>query len=227
MEVIDQLNKKYPSSEGYVFRSYDEHWVMVLKKLNYIDGYKLQKIFNSDIIGIIGKFLPQTITDESRPNIINPECAQYRADKLLIVDIVHKYNPKMELTVVLEDIEFKVSASSITQQYLYHVDYFKNPAVPLYYRTVGHPKNGAYKKWYKNGQLIEECTYKDGELDGLCRRWYENGQLKEECTYKRGFQNGLGRLWEQNGRLVKEHTKYYNIILSDLDDDDDILTELF
>ena len=46
--------------------------------------------------------------------------------------------------------------------------------------------DGLYRRWYENGQLRNEYTYKDNKRDGSYREWYETGQLREECTYKEG-----------------------------------------
>ena len=48
--------------------------------------------------------------------------------------------------------------------------------------------NGRYEKFYENGQIEKEGTWKDdkqdGELDGLHTEWYDNGQKWKEGTYK-------------------------------------------
>ena len=38
-------------------------------------------------------------------------------------------------------------------------------------------KDGPFESYYKNGQLKEKGTYKDGEWDGLWEEYYKNGQL--------------------------------------------------
>ena len=44
--------------------------------------------------------------------------------------------------------------------------------------------DGLHREWHENGQLRQECTYKDGKKYGLYRAWHENGQLDDERTYK-------------------------------------------
>ena len=45
---------------------------------------------------------------------------------------------------------------------------------------------GIVKRFYPNGNLESEITYKDGKLEGLVKRYYDNGNLKVEGTYKGG-----------------------------------------
>jgi antitoxin component YwqK of YwqJK toxin-antitoxin module len=56
---------------------------------------------------------------------------------------------------------------------------------------------------------------KDGKRDGLYQRWYENGQLRFEGTYKDGKSNGLLRGWKSNGKLDWESTYKGGKLISD------------
>ena len=57
---------KYNDS-SYVFKSCSHDWIVVLQKL------------------------PDTITNESR-SVVDADCAKFRANKLLVVDIIHKFD---------------------------------------------------------------------------------------------------------------------------------------
>ena len=46
------------------------------------------------------------------------------------------------------------------------------------------------KKYYENGQLMEESYYKDAKKEGLYRDWYCE-QLWEESNWKNGKKEGL------------------------------------
>jgi antitoxin component YwqK of YwqJK toxin-antitoxin module len=54
-------------------------------------------------------------------------------------------------------------------------------------------KDGPFESYYKNGQLEEKGTYKDGEWDGLWEEYYKNGQLKGK-GHLQGW--GVGRTVE-------------------------------
>ncbi len=69
-----------------------------------------------------------------------------------------------------------------------------------------NPSQSVYARWHDNGQLAEEGTYQNGELERLVRRWHDNGQLEWERTYQNGVREGLVRIWHDNGQLLSEGT---------------------
>jgi antitoxin component YwqK of YwqJK toxin-antitoxin module len=218
MKIVNKLNTKYLSDEGYVFKSCSKEWIVVLKKCK------------------------DTIINEFRGNIANEIYAKFRANKLKVVDIVHKFtdNTINEITnsyYAVKTIKYKKGEIIEVADFNANLDkvcapgihYFKSAHAALYYELDG-VENGSYKKWYENGQLkiestwkggkrnglcrqwykdgqlLEECTFNDGRLDGLYRTWYENEQLKWVCTYKNGKLDGLYKKWYSDGQLEKEST---------------------
>jgi hypothetical protein len=65
-------------------------------------------------------------------------------------------------------------------------------------------REGLWRFWHENGQLIIEKNYVNGNLEGLYRSWHENGQLQEEGNYLNGEREGLHRFWHENGQLEQE-----------------------
>ena len=65
-------------------------------------------------------------------------------------------------------------------------------------------KHGICKRWYENGQIAEECTYINGQLDGTFRSWHKNGQLGRESSLVDGLFHGISRLWSEKGSLLEE-----------------------
>jgi antitoxin component YwqK of YwqJK toxin-antitoxin module len=65
-------------------------------------------------------------------------------------------------------------------------------------------EQGDFKEWYKNGQLKEQKTYKDGKLEGSLRTWYDNGQMNTSVAYRDDLTQGIGRFWAQDGSLTLE-----------------------
>ena len=45
-------------------------------------------------------------------------------------------------------------------------------------------KDGPFESYYKNGQLKDKGTYKDGELDGPYEMYHENGQLWSKASLR-------------------------------------------
>ncbi len=72
------------------------------------------------------------------------------------------------------------------------------------YRT--NTKQGKYKKWSSNGQLIYDANYKNGLRDGLAVAWYDSGIKESEKNWSNGQLNGICKYWNENGDLEYEIT---------------------
>lgn len=70
------------------------------------------------------------------------------------------------------------------------------------YRT--NTKQGKYKEWSKNGQLIYDAEYKNGLRDGLAVSWYNTGTKESEKNWSNGQLNGICKYWDEKGNLEYE-----------------------
>ena len=52
-----------------------------------------------------------------------------------------------------------------------------------------------------NGQVLIQCTYCDGLMNGLYEEWYESGQKRLECTFANGMLVGLHTAWDETGYM--------------------------
>jgi antitoxin component YwqK of YwqJK toxin-antitoxin module len=191
---LDQLKQLYPSSDGYVFKSCSIEWIVILQKLE------------------------DTKNNELRDDVKDSMHAKFRANKLLVIDIVNKFNNQtIDKTTnsfyakkiiaykkgeIIEVLNFDEDLNEVRAP---GIHYFKSPTAAFYYE-LGNKRNGLYKEWYETGQLYEEYTRIDGKRNGLYKVWYENGQLKEECSFKNGLVDSLWKVWYENGQLEIERT---------------------
>ena len=60
-------------------------------------------------------------------------------------------------------------------------------------------KNGLYKQWHSNGNQKFEYSYNNGKKDGLYKQWHSNGNQKFEYSYEKGEKDGLCKEWHSNG----------------------------
>lgn len=68
-------------------------------------------------------------------------------------------------------------------------------------------KDGAYKSYYKNGQLETSMTYKKGRIIGIYQEFYENGKLRFEATYNEdGEIDGVVKSFYESGKLSSSYT---------------------
>ena len=83
-------------------------------------------------------------------------------------------------------------------------------------------KDGEYKGWHpvtdgqSNGQLLGQCYYKEGKLEGEFKLWYENGQLWFQEYYKEGKLDGEYKRWGINGQLMAQTYYKEGIPIKDL-----------
>jgi antitoxin component YwqK of YwqJK toxin-antitoxin module len=180
-------------AEDLVYKSCSKEWIVILEKL------------------------PDTETNESRSKVKDSRYAKFRADKLKVIDIVHKFDSAKKISEIKNSV-YATKTITYSKGKIITVDnfdknlntvcapgihYFKSRETAHFYE-LGSPNNEMYKVWYDNGQLYVECTYKDGKLDGLYKEWLENGQPWVDCTYKDGKRVGLYKKWDENGQLFAE-----------------------
>jgi len=59
--------------------------------------------------------------------------------------------------------------------------------------------------FYRNGQLREQLTLRNGHRHGIARTWHRNGRLASEECYTNGLLNGVCRQWSEAGRLLGKY----------------------
>lgn len=73
-------------------------------------------------------------------------------------------------------------------------------------------KQGLYKEYFDDGNLVRECTYINDKLEGSEKLYYRNGQLQFDRTFKNGEKEGQEKYYDENGQLRLEHTYRGGII---------------
>ncbi len=143
------------------------------------------------------QLLPDSVTNESRENIHDPNHAKFRTDEAKVIDIVNPLtNESLSQDVSLYDPHFIYKKGEIISTYFDRkpdivcgdgIHYFKTyeAALSWYVREKNIKLDGSWRNWDEGGQLKYEKTYKNGKEDGTCRRWYNSGQMASEWTYKR------------------------------------------
>lgn len=66
--------------------------------------------------------------------------------------------------------------------------------------------------YYESGQLKEEMSVTDGELNGLDKQYYESGQLLSEDPYTNGFENGIEKQYYESGQLAYEKPFVHGVL---------------
>lgn len=72
-----------------------------------------------------------------------------------------------------------------------------------------YKNNKLHGPWgeYRFGRPVKTATYTDGEIDGWYREYeFRNGNLKQEASYKNGVQDGPMRYYNEAGEVILEYT---------------------
>lgn len=188
-EIQDQYIK-YINDSTYVYKSCGD-WIVVLQKL--ID----------------------TITNESR-EVADTNHAKFRANKLLVVDIINKFEESKKINNVCNTVYTKNSIiygignivsiddfeNDISIVCAKGIHYFKTIETAFYYEYNGYIEK--YYSWHDNGNKSGEYNYSN-EYE-YCKKtlWYENGQKFSECNYVNQTINGNWICWHENGNKCSE-----------------------
>jgi antitoxin component YwqK of YwqJK toxin-antitoxin module len=71
-------------------------------------------------------------------------------------------------------------------------------------------KDGPLKVWCSNGNLVFSSGYKLGLPNGAFQWWYSNGKPKAKCTYSNGLLNGKCEEWYLDYNQLKYEENYQN-----------------
>jgi len=194
--LIDAIRQKYCDNTGkYLFKSCGINWIVVLKKVN------------------------GTITNKLRlpSNDLYRKFAQYRANKLMVVDIINKFNPNETINeisntlyknhiikYIKKNIAVPDSFDKNTNEVCSNGIHFYENIDCAFYLELEKIENGKWTLWHENGQKSSEGEYINGEKNGKWTIWHQNGQKSVEGEYINGKQNGKWIRWYSNGQKEYE-----------------------
>ncbi len=87
----------------------------------------------------------------------------------------------------------------------YHREFYAQGEPKLEYTAYGNERgdlvqHGVFVKWWPNGKIMIEGTYRDGKKDGLWREFLMNGIPKTEGRYQNGLKEGLWTTFYPSGK---------------------------
>jgi len=186
------------------------------KLVNYINDEKYVYKTCGSFIVVLEK-LPDTITNENRSNVSqigdDKLYAKYRADKLLVKQIINKNDLKKCNVVMSSCYEIKTEYKINENVYPDNFDtdlkkvcssgihYFLNLERAFYYCIKLENMNGEYLDWHDNGVLHKKCSWVDGKINGEYFRWYNDGQMYVKTNCINGMLNGEYFEWYSNGQI--------------------------
>lgn len=184
---------------NFVFKSCGINWIVVLEKL------------------------PDTQTNEGRDDIVDKQYAKHRADKLKVIMIFNKRNPKKtkdeisSSVYLLSNLIYKVNKIVYSDSFdpnvnfvcSHGIHYFLTIAPAYYYETQISSPDDIFMSWYDNGQKEQEGEYINDKKHGKYILWYRTGHKFVECEYVNGEYHGKYISWHENGQKWDER-EYVN-----------------
>lgn len=174
LEEIKERCKLYIHDPTYVYKSCGE-CIVVLKKLD------------------------TTITNEDRIDVANHKFASFRANELMTVFIIHKYDLNREIkhikntTYKLKNIVYEIGTISISENY----EFDKNKVYaaglhyyvsidPAYYFDMWNTKlyTGQYLEWFSCGNKLYCGEFKFGYPVGVWLLWNLNNTEYRKLQYE-------------------------------------------
>lgn len=202
LEPILNVCKKYTNDELYVYKVCCD----ILSNESNKDNIKWL---------VVMKKLDDTKTNEGRKNIVNKDCAKFRANKLLVVKIININKPSLSKKYIVnkyqdyKSIRYEVGKIVIPNEYDENIEnvnsggihYFRTILPAFYRRDTPDDYSGNSIEWYENGQKESEGLYVDGYKFGKWTKWYENGQKEDEGEYNEfGYASGFWTEYYENGQ---------------------------
>lgn len=195
--------------------------------IDYFDRYKENKyVFKSckyDWI-IVLKKLQGTKTNEDREGIVNIDTAKFRANKLLVVDIVHKHNQSKktsELSHSYHQHGIVYTNNKIVIPDWYDpcpnnvctggIHYFKSYETAFHYDNIASDRK--LKHWFDNGQQYQDGRIANDKKVGAWKEWQCNGQKSTTGNYVSGKFHGTWTTWDEHGNKIDEDVYHNNHIV--------------
>lgn len=177
---------------------------------------------------IIMKKTDDTITNERRNGIIDKNFAKFRANELVVVEIINILNPNERIDKILNRFqdckEVQYVKGKIVRPDYYNEDiehvcsagihYFKTLFAAYYYRKVPKNYTGKWFGWGNNGEIVLNGEYENGRFTGKLTSWHLNGRKKREENYVNSLLSGQFIEWYDNGQIKTDCT-YNNGKISD------------
>jgi hypothetical protein len=164
------------------------------------------------------KKLKDTLTNEGRQDIVDPNYARFRANKLKVVLIFDSENPRINVNSIQNKFNNTLTVyergkivypdqfdEAIDEVYTHGIHYFKTIDAAFYYeRKYCQYYSGLVLSHYSNGQKISEGNYVNCLEHGIWTFWHSCGKTKAKGTFIEGKKVGKWTYYHVNGKLGAE-----------------------
>jgi antitoxin component YwqK of YwqJK toxin-antitoxin module len=173
-----------------------------------------------DVWIVVLEILPDTVTNESRSDISNERYAKYRANKLLVIDIVHKVDPSKKINSVQntyyhEKVTYTIGGVTQVENFDYNLNtvcsagihFFRSYKAAFFYEFNSNSienYTGNQYSWYNNGNKFCKKSYLNGKGTGQVLKWHSDSQIMCVTNLREGKEVGSYKMWHPNGQIQCE-----------------------
>jgi len=133
--------------------------------------------------------------------------ATYYTNEFKIIEIIDEYlnnYVSVDINIIInekmcETKNFKLNEFYENNGLFFYIN--KQRALHNIY-LINNNSTGIFNQYSPSGNLQGEISIVNGKLNGTYRNYY-NGELIEECEYKNDIKNGLCKIYKNNGTIIE------------------------
>lgn len=139
--------------------------------------------------------------------LVDKKYATYYTNEFKIVEIIDEYRisyVSLDVSTIMNDKLCEIKNLKINELYEKTGIFFyinKQRALSDIY-LINNNSTGVFKQFLLDGTLQGEISIINGKLNGTYKN-YLNGELIEECEYKNDLKNGLCKKYKNNGNIIE------------------------
>lgn len=148
--------------------------------------------------------------------LVDKKYATYYINEFIITEIMDEYQTSyisLDVSTIMNDKLCEIKNLKINELYENTGIFFymnKQRALCNIY-LINNNSTGVFKQFLSDGTLQGEISIINGKLNGTYKN-YLNGELIEECEYKNDLKNGLCKKYKNNETII-EYTLWKNGLL--------------
>lgn len=140
---------------------------------------------------VVMKKIEDTKSNENRPDIFDNDHAKFRANKLMVIEIVDVDDPSIKKDFIINKYDttktkYEVGKDVESDRYDEEtknicsngIHYFKTPTTAYYYRSVPYNYTGHWIEWQADGRQSENGQYLNRQKVGKWSKW---------CDFKKEY----------------------------------------
>lgn len=213
-------SNNYVDHSNYSFTDNQKKLIEACEKYSndptFVYKYCVDIVHDKPYIVVLQK-ISDSKNNENRSNALDRNYAKFRANKLLVVEIIDYNHPDVNVDSVVTKFErqgfvtvcttYKTNTIVEPNNYDDKIDnvcstgihYFSTLIPALFYKNVPDHFTGKWYEWNDDGIKIKEYNYVNDMAHDKIYKWHDNGGLKVVENYNVGKREGIWYGFSETG----------------------------